>query len=621
MSQIPQKTSKSPHPIRFAKPEFRPDAATRIEATDNASAPPPAKEAVGGPKPKNSAVEILAETQAKRTVIQDFRPLAESIEWELGQLYWQQTGSKAFTSASDPVPYTINNDGNLSMATADVFFESLLAADKAGTLDPRIFALEIGTGVGLFARFFLDALRDLCRRRGKDYYDRLCYVATDRSERMLADLCKHRIFENHEGHYRLALVDALYPDRDLANDPARATHSGRPFRAIFANYVLDVLPAAVLKIERDDVRQLVVRTCLARGVNLSEYTKLTADDLARLASSPDPADKQRLLELSDLLASEYDFRTVGPAAQLPHGDLAVKFSQSARHSSVLHSFGALQCVERLLRLLHDDGFLLVCDYGHPKHDDASSEYEHQRFAGSTAIGLNFPLVKSFVEDMQKCQWHEPSEDNGHIYSRLICQKLAPEAILKFEERFKKKAFDGCHEPVLRARELLQHGRLEAALAAFVEALERQPYNWLLMGEVAKVLTFSLRDHEAGLEMAKSALTLNPSFSADLWNTLGDALFCLARYMEARDAFVRALEADRTDVRARYNLAWVFLQENNFASALQAIADGLLNDGNGEYHDRLLEKQTEAITRLAQRNQLKQRLRADLISRRTGTTPR
>lgn len=77
--------------------------------------------------------DILASAQAGRFVIQDFRPLAESIEWELSRQYFEQRGSKAFVTGGDHVPFEINNNGNLSLNTAEVFFANLAAAEDAGT--------------------------------------------------------------------------------------------------------------------------------------------------------------------------------------------------------------------------------------------------------------------------------------------------------------------------------------------------------------------------------------------------------------------------------------------------------------------------------------------------------
>jgi hypothetical protein len=47
------------------------------------------------------------------------------------------------------------------------------AADKAGQLEDDIYVLELGIGVGLFARYFFDRFRELCRQHKKDYHARL----------------------------------------------------------------------------------------------------------------------------------------------------------------------------------------------------------------------------------------------------------------------------------------------------------------------------------------------------------------------------------------------------------------------------------------------------------------
>src|SRR5271155_3928371 len=128
---------------------------------------------------------ILSKAQSSRDVIQDFVPLADSLEWNLGQEYLRQRGNKAFLSDASPVPFVINNDGTLSRNAAEVFFASLLDAETQGPLENEIFVLELGIGVGLFARYFLDHFRKLCCQHQEDYYDRLCYIAADRSERMV----------------------------------------------------------------------------------------------------------------------------------------------------------------------------------------------------------------------------------------------------------------------------------------------------------------------------------------------------------------------------------------------------------------------------------------------------
>jgi hypothetical protein len=84
---------------------------------------------------------ILLKSQSNRDVIQDFVPLAESLEWKLGQQYLRERGNKAFISDASPVPFVINNDGALSRNAAEVFFASLVEAEKAAPLELEIFVL------------------------------------------------------------------------------------------------------------------------------------------------------------------------------------------------------------------------------------------------------------------------------------------------------------------------------------------------------------------------------------------------------------------------------------------------------------------------------------------------
>src|SRR5438270_9919755 len=104
--------------------------------------------------------QVLTHAQAGREIVQDFVPLAASLEWSLGQEYLRQRGNKAFLSDASPVPFVVNNDGMLSRNAAEVFFASLLAAESAGPLEAEIVVLELGIGVRLFALYFLDHLRE-----------------------------------------------------------------------------------------------------------------------------------------------------------------------------------------------------------------------------------------------------------------------------------------------------------------------------------------------------------------------------------------------------------------------------------------------------------------------------
>jgi hypothetical protein len=108
--------------------------------------------------PGRIRIERVTKAREGRPIVEDYCPFPQSIEWQLGQQYLQERGSKAFLHDAAPVPFVINNDGDLSLRTAQLFFASLLEAEERGGLEEDLFVLELGIGVGLFARLFLDAV-------------------------------------------------------------------------------------------------------------------------------------------------------------------------------------------------------------------------------------------------------------------------------------------------------------------------------------------------------------------------------------------------------------------------------------------------------------------------------
>jgi tetratricopeptide (TPR) repeat protein len=563
------------------------------------------------PECDTTPAQVLTRSQASRELVQDFVPLADSLEWQLGQEYFRQRGNKAFLSDTHPVPFVINNDGTLSANAAEVFFASLLAAEKAGPLPAELFVLELGIGVGLFARFFLDAFRDLCARHNKDYYERVTYIAADRSQRMLLDVSRHGVFANHPGRYRLRLVDALDP-APLLQDLMFRGQPARPLRAVFLNYLLDCLPAAVLQLDADQVKQLCVRTCVARNIRLADYTDLTAKQLADRARRGGAEAERDLLEVYGLFASEYDYRPVD-VASLPHGPFA--FDHARRFARrLLHSYGALQSLERLLELVDERGFILASDYGQTQ-TTREDEFEHQRFSFASAVGVNFPLLKQFFGESGRCEYLEPTGDQDRgIHTRLLGKQVAPEVSLAFEQRFGAAAQQKQQQEWDRARQCARVGRFELAADHYREALKGQPSNWVLLNEVAMFLIFALRDVKAGVDLARLALGLNPACSAELWSTLGDGLFEWGRTAEARSAYRKALRVNESDVRARYNLAWVHQRQKDYPAALQVLAEALALDKTGEYRERLLQKQAEVLAGLEGRNRQEYLLLLNLVSK-------
>lgn len=555
--------------------------------------------------------QVLTKSQGTREIIQDFVPLADSLEWDLGQEYLRQRGNKAFISDTSPVPFVINNDGTLSRHAAEIFVASLVEAEKTGSLLKDIHILELGIGVGLFARFFLDHVQELCRQLKKDYYQRLRYIAADRSPRMLSDVLRHGVLANHAGRVCVRQIDAMEPERLLAIDVSQPKGE-KPLRAVFLNYLLDCLPCSVLKFVDEKPAQLYVRTCVARKVKLADYTDLTVEQLRKRAKANDSRSRQELLEVYGLFASEYDYKPV-EVTDLPYSEFVTEYARR-KSKHVLHSYGAIQSLEHLLGLVADDGFILVNDYGQTQ-SGSEKDFEHQRFSLATAVGLNFPLLESYFDEGGRCKVHRASGDSERgIHSRLFSKNLGSDTIARFFQSFGDGEHKRLQEPTQNARQYAKHGRFEMASSYYQEALRLQPRNWVLMNEVSMFLTYSMRDPKAGANLARIALSLNPTCSADLWNTLGDALYEWGRTGEARGAYEKAISINSADVRSRYNLAWVHVREKNYDAALKRLAEAFSLDKTGEYRERLTQKMQEVLHHVSLRHQQEYLLLINLVSR-------
>jgi hypothetical protein len=110
---------------------------------------------------------------------------------------------------------------------------------------------------------------------------------------------------------------------------------------------------------------------------------------------------------------------------------------------VLHSYGAIQSLVRLLALLRDGGFILVNDYGQTE-GATEAGFEHQRFSDTTAVAVNFHLLKSWLSFRDGVRWEQLEEKAGG-HARLIGNAVGPDTVTRIRERFGKASLAGLEE--------------------------------------------------------------------------------------------------------------------------------------------------------------------------------
>lgn len=544
--------------------------------------------------PSSSSVRLLEAAGTGARILEAFRPLPLNLEWRLSELHWLQQGVTSFVTSE--VPYRVNNDGRASAAAAAVMFAHCQELAESGQdVAGPIRLLEIGAGSALFARYLLDEFRDLCQRHARDFYDRLVFHVTDRSPRTVDHWTACGVFGDHGGHVVATVCDAGSPSGLLDGLPIDG-----PLHAVFTNYVLDSLPAAVLRRRRGVWEQLATQASLRRDVELP--VSLAGWDLDRLrddARSDHVDDLVALLPLLPLLDGEARFQPIdgdGPpdwerrAIDLADGD-------AMDAPPVIDSFGAIACLDALVSRLDPAGFVLVRDYGPRVEDGRAQAGGAQRFGDASAMALNFAQLEQHLQrrglDIVR------ASDDPHLQTRLVTSGPLAETRRTFQSHFAQPTKESVDREA-RIRDLADAGLWPEALTAWREAIASSPRDWQLVGAAAEFASQTLGDANTGLGLARAALQLNPWYRPGLWNTLGRCLSALGRDQEAHDAFGEALRLHPRSAETHLELARSWLRLGKPARCLEAVAHGLAADVEAQHRHALLDAQEAAIGTLARR---------------------
>lgn len=585
----------------------------------------------------------------ERLLLHERRPIVGSLEWVLARRYWETTGLDGFVRSE--VPYVVNNTAWLAESAAAV----LLAAGTRLASTTPIRLLELGAGLGLFAKQLLDVLEERCQREGRTEYDRLTFYVTDGSSRTVARWQEEGLFAAHAGHVVLARCDAenpttLFPLAAQEGDDGVVGKSGtssiaqgttfdspaviqlphHSLHAVFCHYVLDTLPATILRRTESDgasrrpegagatdaterlnatletrFEEQRVRTYISEahredlvkrfGLHWEELRELSTTALSGGPGAEGASD--RLLPILPCLEFEVDYDLLARprASEIPQ-EIATWPADR-----LVWNHGALAAIEALLPRLARGGFLLVRDLG-PVDTAAASELSYvARFGSSLAFTIAFPILEAVLTRLGASVLTPPGDADRAIHTRLV--------VAAGEEEPLKEAF--CHHfgddrharadaLATQATRQIHAGQFAEALRSYHEALALCPDDWHLLGQIAQFLTQQLLRPAEAAEVAERALALQPHFSAFLWNTLGNARFCLGEQEEAHTCYLRARTIHPSDPQTELNLAYTFLVRGQLEAALDAIARGLAYDRDERFEAALLTKQKEVLATLQRR---------------------
>lgn len=556
------------------------------------------------PRTRDEEIQHLMDRFPSGIALEDFTRLSDSLELRIGRAYWGQRGADAFTNSE--VPSNITNDGVRASRAAEVLLANCEEAERSGTLQGPIVVLELGVGLGLFARLLLKRFRTLCAEAGRGYFARLRYLATDFSRQNLLDIRRQGTLDEYGEQVQLAVLDATRPATLTRLDAAEPEPTPTSLRAVFHNYLYDALPQSLVLRQERHWYELRVQTRLTEPWRLPAYTSHSFDELMNRVAQGGDAAVAALAPAYGLIQVERSFFPI-ERQQIPYAAVVEQFADEelqpyvdasigeGRNVRMWVPWGAFASACETLELLAPNGFMLFTDYGPTELSGVQGARAWQRYGAGVCINVNFPLLSRFLGGRGHHVVAAPQDDMLSLHARLVSPGPLEATRVCFQERFAGADFMTLQSHLDEARAILEND-VPGAMALYEKALELFPDNWFVLGEFAHVHNFQADAPAVALEFADRALALNSTCSADLWCERGDALHRLGDGPEAEHAYRRATEINPSHSRSYYNLAWVMSDRDAFGSALEVIGKGLACDPNGVQTDLLLEKQSEILAR-------------------------
>lgn len=508
---------------------------------------------------------ILAGGTLRGIALEPFVPVWSSARLRLSRAGWQAATLAPFLNLD--VPYASTSSGRLS---DDAVLLALAARPGVGGL--RI--LELGSGSGVFARLFLDALR----QRAPDRYAASRYVASDGSASILAAQRAMGVLDDHEGIVTQAVLD-------VAGDWSAMGS----FDVILANYVFDSLSFDLLAIRDERTWRREVR-----GV-LPETLRAEAEALRAALSDPAGADIQHFVHLGPRISHQTRHVPIDRAT-LPHGDTLPE-DTGGETVPLVHSSGAIDAIARALSQLSPAGVLIFSDYGHLIPYTRHETPEFQTYGQSVAVGLNLGQIALACDRMPEAHFYAPDEEDGHLHTRVLQRGSGPDLSDVVNDLLGALRHRAMTAPVDAAREVVRARMYERARGFYASALRLQPRNWTLLQEITLFLLIPNGEYDAALEMAAIGLAINP-LAADLWRARGEALLALDRVDEALAALDRAAALGPGNVAAHRARADALLRKGRHGAALAALAEALAHDREGDAQEVLLTLQGRVLADIA-----------------------
>lgn len=356
---------------------------------------------------QDQASTVMAETtesaeqprENTTLLLQPFVPYPQALRWEIQSNYYSDKGLDAWLNKE--VPTTITTNSFAALTNATLVLEAAVEQSEMGALgasDP-VVVIEYGAGLGLFAYNFIRRFEQLCRREGKDFAQRLIYIASDYSPEVAQALCQQAFLQKfiQSGHLKVASADVTAdapityytPDANAPAGFTSQTEALPALSAIITNYVHCCLPTDLLKQTGTTWHTKLVETSL----------ELSAEEVASGASAERVLQSDKIL---DRLIEKERWDEIALkqfCIDEAHFQALQTVCAGRVNSHLLNPIGSFNSIKALEPKLRDGGIYLIHDKGHieTRVYDVDATTGRSTHGGSTAFMTNFPLIRAYAQ--------------------------------------------------------------------------------------------------------------------------------------------------------------------------------------------------------------------------------
>lgn len=533
-----------------------------------------------------------------RVLLQDWTPLGQCLSQRVGRQYWLRHAGELF--ADDTVPHWVHDNGAMSQRTAKVLAAWCEARQAAGQLPAEIVLCEIGMGTGLHLRYLLDAFRDLCADKGTDWYGRLLALGTDVSAQVARTAQERGLFADHVDHVRIGFCDVQSPDTFVELDTGVQLDLRGRVHVFVAYYVLDLLPVDVFRRRLFDDgthwEALWVRSWLRDPGLLPSVCDATVEELQALAAQERPDTVEPIAQAWSLLQEELrawpvtldnhpDAQALSRFADSQEAALGPQHPALHQGTVIIHSAGALRAAQVLAQTTAEDGLVLLRDVGLSTPEQAATARGLSHYGQVSAAAVNLAQFDPWLTELG---WRvvAPRQDGDRGQcSRMIARRPDPAVEATFADAFDTEAIFSAHGLLERAA---AHTEPAEALELIRQAIAREPTDWTLHLDAARVALDALGQPDVAHVIALRAVQLNSAYSPDLWCVLGDALHAKGQGDTARRAYTNALAIWPRHARSLWSLAYVEAERGRHGLAFELLGQALRCDRDGTWRPQILQ---------------------------------